>query len=131
MELLVFLVVTWILCGVTAAVIASSRNRDVTGWSMLGCLLGVFALIMVLALPAAHKEQPPEPSPASWLDAVGLLVALGGFIVLGIVILTAALVTANAADAYQTAEVQAREIAEWRDQTHVACLRGFSRGEGS
>ena len=50
-------VVLWVLCGITCAVIANSKGRSGAGWFMLGCLLSVFAVIMIACLPAQANEQ--------------------------------------------------------------------------
>jgi hypothetical protein len=42
---------------VSAGVLVSSGP----GWFLLGCLLGVFALVMVVALPAAPHEPAAPP----------------------------------------------------------------------
>jgi hypothetical protein len=41
----------WIGFGVTAAVIAAAYGRDFFLWLTLGLLCGVFALVLVIALP--------------------------------------------------------------------------------
>ena len=50
-------VVLWFLCGVTCAVIANSKGRSGAGWFMLGCLLSVFAVIMIACMPRLASEQ--------------------------------------------------------------------------
>lgn len=45
------IVIYSIVCSVITSAVAESRGRDSTGWSYIGFLLGVFGLILVLALP--------------------------------------------------------------------------------
>ncbi|TDQ34429.1 hypothetical protein [Phyllobacterium brassicacearum] len=52
----IFLVI-WIMCGITSAVIASSKNRSFIGWLVLGFILGFFGLIMVCAMPRIAEES--------------------------------------------------------------------------
>ncbi len=54
MELLILALFGW-----ACAAIASSRGRSVVAWFILGCLLHVFALVLVLVLPdvAAQEEN--------------------------------------------------------------------------
>lgn len=46
MELL-FLILWAVCCGI----LANNKNRNVVGWSILGLLFGVFALIVIACLP--------------------------------------------------------------------------------
>lgn len=46
MELL-FLILWAVCCGI----LANNKNRNVVGWSILGFLFGVFALIVIACLP--------------------------------------------------------------------------------
>ena len=41
----------WLLSAITAAIIARSRGRSGPAWFGIGLLIGVFALVLVLALP--------------------------------------------------------------------------------
>ena len=52
MELLIIL---WLMCGITAAVIASSKGRSGFGWFFIGALCGIFGLIMVCAMPKVAR----------------------------------------------------------------------------
>lgn len=48
------------------AVIASRRGRSTLGWTITGLLLGMWALAVVLMLPAVSESQkPPSYPPAS------------------------------------------------------------------
>ncbi|WP_083838498.1 zinc ribbon domain-containing protein [Solidesulfovibrio carbinoliphilus] len=47
----------WILFGIAAAMVASSKGRNAVGWFFLGLLLGPFGLIFALI---AGKEGPAE-----------------------------------------------------------------------
>lgn len=48
------LVVLWLLCGVVCAVIASSKGKSTVGWFFLGCILGIFGIILVAVLPSEN-----------------------------------------------------------------------------
>lgn len=47
----------WLLCGIAAAMVASSKGRSAGGWFFLGLILGPFGLIFALI---ARKEGPAE-----------------------------------------------------------------------
>ena len=47
----------WVLCGIAAAMVASSKGRSVGGWFFLGLILGPFGLLFALL---AGKEGPAE-----------------------------------------------------------------------
>lgn len=47
----------WLICAVVAAVVAHSRGRNGAGWFFIGCVLGIFAVILVALLPSL-KEAP-------------------------------------------------------------------------
>lgn len=53
---------TWVVCfGGSCAIIASSRNRSAGGWFALGALFGIFALVVICALPAlAYRPWTPK-----------------------------------------------------------------------
>jgi hypothetical protein len=94
MDPLVGAVLIWaVIFGAITSIIASYRDRDVFGWFLVGALLGIFGLILVLALPplrttptihqpppqtsyeaqrAAHRPKEPErkcPFCAEWIKA--------------------------------------------------------------
>lgn len=52
----------WILFGLVASVIASSKGRSGCGWFLLGILLGPFSL-MVAAMPSLKIANNNEPDP--------------------------------------------------------------------
>lgn len=59
--------VLWIICGVVTGVIGSAKGRDGFGWFLLGCVLGIFGVILVACMPSL-KAQPVqmmalEPAP--------------------------------------------------------------------
>ena len=58
MEILALL---WLLSGIAAGAIGSSKGRFGFGWFLLGLVLGVFALVMVIAMPVREKRAPVEP----------------------------------------------------------------------
>jgi len=51
------LAILWIMCGITAAVIATSKGRSFIGWLILGLLFGIFALVAVCAMPRVSEES--------------------------------------------------------------------------
>lgn len=56
MSLTIGMVVLWVGCGVSSAVIAAAHGRDFFTWLALGVLFGVFALIVVVALPKPNAN---------------------------------------------------------------------------
>lgn len=54
MEIAVF----WLICAACTAIVASSKGRSPFGWLILGALFGIFALILVAALP--RKGNPSD-----------------------------------------------------------------------
>lgn len=50
-----FLVI-WLICAVAAAAIASSKGRSGFGWFILGCISGIFAVIVVACLPSRMER---------------------------------------------------------------------------
>jgi len=44
-----------LLCGIVAGLLAHGKARNALGWFITGCLIGPFALVVVL-LPMAVKE---------------------------------------------------------------------------
>lgn len=61
------LFIIWLLCAITTAVIANSKNRSGGGWFVLGFFSGVFALIAVCAMPALPAESARPRSNWRWL----------------------------------------------------------------
>lgn len=47
----------WVLCGIAAAMVASSKGRSAAGWFFLGLILGPFGLIFALI---SGKEGPAD-----------------------------------------------------------------------
>lgn len=45
------MLITWILCGVTAAIIAIRKQRSVAGWFCIGSLLGPIGVVLALVVP--------------------------------------------------------------------------------
>ena len=45
------------------AVIASRRGRSAMGWTIAGLALGMWALAVVLVLPAANRPRPDQSYP--------------------------------------------------------------------
>src|SRR5690606_18349260 len=57
----------WMICAVVTSIIAGSRDRNPFAWLAIGAAIGVFGLILVLALPAAR----PPRSPAAYHPLIG------------------------------------------------------------
>ena len=49
--------VLWIGLGVVTAILAGAYNRNVVMWLIWGLLFGIFALILVIALPKPDPAQ--------------------------------------------------------------------------
>ena len=52
-----------VICSVFCSFIAGQKNRDSTGWLVLGFFFGIFALITVAGLPVAPASAASEFSP--------------------------------------------------------------------
>lgn len=52
-------VVIWIICGIFAGIIASSKGRSGCGWFLLGFLLGPLGLIVAF-LPSGDEAEQRE-----------------------------------------------------------------------
>ncbi|NVP58065.1 zinc ribbon domain-containing protein [Mycoplana rhizolycopersici] len=63
---MIFLII-WILFGVAAGVVASSKGRSGFGWFLLGCIFGVFALIIVACLSSLKRERVVAATPTPQL----------------------------------------------------------------
>jgi len=61
--------VAWIMCAITTAIIAGSRDRSAVAWLFIGLIMGVFGLILVIVLPAANRRL----APASFNNAFPLI----------------------------------------------------------
>jgi len=42
----------WVICAVVAGLIGDSRGRNGFAWFLLGCVIGIFAVILVALLPS-------------------------------------------------------------------------------
>lgn len=64
MSVLALLVTGWCLSGAICAWLATTRGRDGYDWALLGCLAGIFAIAVLLWLPAVDggSQQPWRPS---------------------------------------------------------------------
>lgn len=51
------LIFLWLMCGIVAAIIANAKGKGGCLWFFLGCVFGIFALILIIALPS---EQPAQ-----------------------------------------------------------------------
>ena len=56
-------VIMWLLCGVGAAMIASSKNRSGCGWFGAGILLGPLALLIVGFMAPGEAPVNSRPAP--------------------------------------------------------------------
>jgi Na+/melibiose symporter-like transporter len=46
----------WFICAIVAAIVASSRGRSGFGWFLIGCIIGIFAIILVALLPSKNER---------------------------------------------------------------------------
>ena len=62
------LLIFWLGCAVTTAVIATSKGRSGFGWFLLGFIGGLFALVAVCAMPPLPRNGEPKvtPQPVKW-----------------------------------------------------------------
>ena len=51
-----FVLCVWLLCAFVCNQIAKQKNRDTFGWTITGFLLGVFAVVAILALPPLEEK---------------------------------------------------------------------------
>jgi uncharacterized membrane protein YeiH len=49
-----------VIFAILCALVAGSKNRDRVGWAILGCLLGIFALLILVCLPKKELTKPPH-----------------------------------------------------------------------
>ena len=50
------LVVLYLVIAVVTGIVASSRGRSGFGWFVLGCVISIFALILVALLPSTDGQ---------------------------------------------------------------------------
>jgi len=55
-------ILIWALMGFLTALVADQKKRNVPLWAAMGFLFGIFALLVVLALPSAEDKQVPPSS---------------------------------------------------------------------
>lgn len=60
-----FVIMLWIVCAITAAVIAVGKGRSGFGWFIMGLLFSIFGIIMIACLPAKNQSY----AVAGWPDA--------------------------------------------------------------
>lgn len=58
------LFIIWIICGVFAAVVASSKGRSGVAWFFLGFLFGPFALLASVGVTDLRRQRPPSHIPS-------------------------------------------------------------------
>lgn len=56
-------VAIWLGCGVITAIIASSKGRNGFGWLIIGCILGIFGIILAAVLPSIQTARADEVVP--------------------------------------------------------------------
>jgi hypothetical protein len=56
-DLTLIFVLSWIICGIATAVIASSKGRDGCGWGILGFLLGPIGILMAIGIAAVSDDH--------------------------------------------------------------------------
>lgn len=57
-----YVISVWIVCAISTAIIAANRDRDPLKWLAIGLVLGIFALVIVIALrdkPQRNHETLP------------------------------------------------------------------------
>ncbi|MEW6092255.1 MAG: zinc ribbon domain-containing protein [Pseudomonadota bacterium] len=59
----------WLLFAIATAVIAANKGRTGFGWFLLGCVFGIFALIVVAVLPNL-KHQARDNATAAAIAAM-------------------------------------------------------------
>jgi hypothetical protein len=52
----------WFACAIVTAIVASSKSRSGLGWFLIGCVFGVFSLLLIGLMPS-KKIDPLAPSP--------------------------------------------------------------------
>src|SRR5262245_23210362 len=63
--------VVWLVIAVVTAIVARSRGRSGIGWFFLGCLITIFALVLVALLPSLKRARPTvHPVAATVMGAV-------------------------------------------------------------
>lgn len=72
-----FVFIFWLLFAGASAVIAASKGRSGFGWFLLGCLFGIFALVVVAVLPNL-KDEARNNATAAALAAVAATRAAPG-----------------------------------------------------
>lgn len=60
-----FFIAGGLLCGIIAAIIASSKNRSAFGWFILGCVFNIIAILFVGFMPALSASPRPVTATAS------------------------------------------------------------------
>jgi hypothetical protein len=59
-KVLIMAILIWILFIVGCAIMAKQKNRDVSNWTILGLLFGIFAFIAILVIdPLPTPPTPP------------------------------------------------------------------------
>jgi len=51
----------WIICGITASVIAASKGRNWFAWLIAGTMFGLFGLLAACCVSRKVKADPPPP----------------------------------------------------------------------
>ena len=60
---------TWLICAVVTAIIAGSRDRNAIAWFFIGAVIGIFGLILVIALPPAKNAPLAQDGPFPLIGA--------------------------------------------------------------
>jgi Na+/melibiose symporter-like transporter len=49
----------WLVCAIVTGIIASSKGRTGFGWFLIGCIIGIFGVILIACLPS-RKPLPVQ-----------------------------------------------------------------------
>lgn len=57
--------VLWLIFGIITGVIASSKGRSGIGWFLIGCIIGIFGIILVAVLPSLKPQAVTVTNPST------------------------------------------------------------------
>lgn len=62
------LMMIWFGIGALTAAVAQARNRNSTGWFLLGLVMPLFALLALIGMPVLTEKEKPKGLPRSAAD---------------------------------------------------------------